>query len=168
MFENFVIFTEVVKLSSIIFNNFKLINHSDNVLFTACINQDIEAAKQMFPQKEDKSIVYHLIKLLLPERFPYPALLRLLFDNVEDFNEFDQENKDTILNYACECGFLDIVKKMIEVGANVNNPEYELLYSAIIGNKTEVAKCLIENGAETSDCSLFEEAIANNQVSCRK
>lgn len=69
-----------------------------------------------------------------------------------------------VLNYACECGFLDIIKKMIEIGANVNNPEYELLYSAIIGNKTEVAKCLIENGAETSDCSLFKEAILNNNL----
>lgn len=165
MFENFVVFTEVVKLSSILFGKMRLMNYSDDVLFLVCDNNDINSAEQVLPLKRDDSIIYDFIELICDNSTTNKERwIRLIFENIEDYESLKDEYKTILMTYACGCGFLDIVKKMVEVGADVNyDGSHEPLTEAIYGNRTEVVKYLIDNGAEVFSTSfLVYTAVKNN------
>ena len=66
----------------------------------------------------------------------------------EDTDTFDPSSKKTALNIACEKGYKEIVKMLLERKANPNlgydNPS---LYVACFKGELEIAKLLIEHGA---------------------
>lgn len=65
----------------------------------------------------------------------------------------------TMLHFAAQCGSLLVVKKLVELGINVNATKYPdypeppegPIWNAVLGGSAPVVKWLLENGAK-SDC----------------
>src|SRR5579883_1460825 len=57
MFSSFVIFTEVVKLSSTIYYNHEVINYSDIIIKAIISKNDIQSALSVIDRVEDRSLI---------------------------------------------------------------------------------------------------------------
>ncbi len=77
----------------------------------------------------------------------------------ENIKSFNQNNKNDLLEYAAGYGNLELVKYLIENGANVNADENEALRRAAEKGNLEILKYLVENGANISDLALIRAAI---------
>ena len=61
------------------------------------------------------------------------------------------DNEHTLLTTAVHCGNVEIVKVLIEAGADVNTTKPEsLLVTAVRDNKVEIVKVLINAGADVN------------------
>ena len=75
-----------------------------------------------------------------------------LIDNQEDIDVVNEKDKNkTALMYLCSHGETDLVKLLLEKGADVNKKDsdgWTALYYACLCRKPLIAKILVENGAE--------------------
>ena len=72
-------------------------------------------------------------------------IVRLLLDNGALLKM--EYNDNDVLNIACEKGYLDIVKMLVEVGGDVNVNDGEPLMQASFRGYIEIVKYLLDNGA---------------------
>lgn len=95
MFENFVVFTEVVKLSSIVFHYLKRVNYHDKLLQSVDISEgfdflanDVFLIEQNVDTIEDEILIIKLIKKLFYYKGRYKTkLLECVFSIVKNLNE---------------------------------------------------------------------------------
>ena len=108
----------------------------------------IEERDKHFMVKGVKEDNLKEVKLLISKYSKYPRLVNLLV-NLNDMN--DPCNKRTILQIACEHGFLSIVKLLVINGAKIDtvekNGETALHYASLRGHLS-VVKFLLSNGAK--------------------
>lgn len=124
MFENFVIFTEIVKLSSNIFCYMREVNYSDNISRLIFQVHDIASAEQVAELVEDSVVINKFIKSLLcrHKQEDGPRWLRLIFDLSKRINVDFESCGDMLLVYSCRYGYLDFVKYLLEeVGIDINS-----------------------------------------------
>jgi ankyrin repeat protein len=88
------------------------------------------------------------------------GLLNLLTQNI-NVNHKNKEGS-TVLHIACELAFHELVKRLIQIGADVNAMDIQhetplhkccsgkYFYNSQISNRVEIAKFLIKNGADLS------------------
>lgn len=115
MFENFVTFTEVVKLSKIIFYNLKDLNYSDKLLDLIYIRNDQPTFYQVMDLIQDSSIVNKFIYKLnyccsdckiLSDRW-----FELLVEFIKNRDDIDFSINDyLLLKYAYRAERLDIIE----------------------------------------------------------
>lgn len=185
MFENFVIFTEVTKLSSNMYYNLQIVNYSDKFAIDILWKEDTVVFEKLIDLVEDRRLVISNIVYILKYYVSYieyeylDLLFRLKprdleFDTVEDrhfcltmgclyghldlvkyfiYGEVSRNIKSHGLCLAAEHGQLEIVKYLIQEGANVNYDydfgkwSYSLEKAARYGH-FEIVKYLVENGAD--------------------
>ena len=141
--------------------------------------QDIEELIEKATWDDDFPSILHLaadkglldvVKVLLTPKNWDTKLKNILSEIEVDVNEEDRIG-ETPLQYACRPGYMEIVKFLLENGANVNNrgsahrtPLHNLFYSKVEGSSTitkgkkyfkESAKILIDAGADLNARDIF-------------
>ncbi|KAJ5651018.1 uncharacterized protein N7484_004741 [Penicillium longicatenatum] len=98
-------------------------------------------------------------------------LVRLLYEYSPDINVSTQEDQWTPLNVAADLGHFEVVKFLIEKGADIsipNSARWTPVNSAAESGHLEVVKILVENGADievpntTSMTPLYSAALRNH------
>ncbi|XP_028390768.1 uncharacterized protein LOC114515671 isoform X1 [Dendronephthya gigantea] len=92
-----------------------------------------------------------------------------------DINCKDEFGK-TVLHHAVDAGVTDIVKYLVERGADVNgwvNFFGSVLHAAISRDKLEIVKYLVENGADvngkdTVECAVLDKAVSKGHLAMVK
>jgi ankyrin repeat protein len=91
-------------------------------------------------------------------------------DRKADINVKDNESK-SVLIHACDTGHLEIVKLLIEKGADINHKDKlglnALVYAAVRANNDSIVKILLENKielvADSKHRNIWNWAIENNK-----
>lgn len=149
MFENFVYFKEVTKLSTIIYYDLRRINYSDSLLKIICNKETengVDVLEEVEDLIEDKSQIKKVFELF--DNIPVEASSRLLdciFKIITSGNnEADKNICDGLLYYSMKCGHLDLASRVIDYD-NENNIEDSALSLAAKLDNTEIIKYLFKN-----------------------
>lgn len=162
MFSNFVTFTEVVKLSSNVFQKMKEVNYSSNILDFIFSKEDMISLEQV----EDlvNSPVDRFFALLEVKEFKWQKelalfLIKMIFRG--NYNDLNSCNGILIV-YFSFIGPLDLIKYFIEKGADINGRGGAALLCAVYNDCTEIAKFLIESKIIIHPNVLFQAVSKNN------
>lgn len=155
MFENFIVFTEVVKLSSDIFWRMREVNYHDKFLKFIRKKQDVVAFEEVVDIIEDKCLVTKFGNILTVCNINNE---RKWIENI--FKVIDTTILGNILlTYSSRHGFIDFVKYLIERpdckvcsehcchGANIHAQDNCALRWAARSGHLEIVKYLVEKGA---------------------
>lgn len=192
MFENFVYFKEVTKLSSAVYYQMKEVNFSENVfdlmhsrndhqfvkeLFDLVIKNNLAAGKYIakinrceFEEEFLKGVSENVV---LNEETSFLNIAFLLcscrYDSLlffikrlVSFGTDIHYDEDTPLFQACRFGQLEVVKFLVRKGCKINSHGNLMLHTAIINNHLGMVKYLVENGANIFDESLQVSMKNNN------
>lgn len=132
MFENFVTFTEVIKLSSNMFWRMREVNYHDKLLDLIYSKQDIVCFEMVTDLVKDQYLICEFIKEL---KFHYNSCERRWLENIFEIiknNNITVSNDDLLIS-ASKYGFYDLVKCMIENGANIDAGSSSALIWAVYG-----------------------------------
>lgn len=149
MFENFVIFTEVAKLSSSIHYNLEVVNYSDSLAIHILWKKDTAVFERLVDLVEDRrlvisKIIYILKYCIFHMEYKY---LDLLFKMKPKDLEFDiPEDRHFFFNISCVFGHLDLVKYFLQDEISRNIKSHGLCIAAENG-QLEIVKYLIQGGA---------------------
>lgn len=112
MFSNFVIFTEVVKLSSNVFWKMREVNCHDKVLDLIYEKQDVVTFEEVIDLVNNKYLITKFIGILnFCETRTGEKWLKSIFEAIDhiDITAFD----NTLLTYSSKNGFVDFVKYLV-------------------------------------------------------
>jgi ankyrin repeat protein len=87
-------------------------------------------------------------------------------DVINAINNLNQKEKDTKLIHAAQTGQLDIVKLLIEYGANIHRSDDAALRFASFEGHINIVKYLIEKGADVqalNNVALFWASYNNHK-----
>lgn len=150
MFENFIVFTEVVKLSSDIFWRMREVNYHDKFLKFIRKKQDVVAFEEVVDIIEDKCLVTKFGNILTVCNINNE---RKWIENI--FKVIDTTILGNILlTYSSRHGFIDFVKYLIERNDFRYDINSVMVFSSISGN-LEIVKYLIDKGADPDTCDNF-------------
>lgn len=149
MFENFVIFTEVVKLSSRIFHELKIVNYSDKII-KLIRERDIKFAEEIFLLVENKSLIHSFVELTLRSLRWLDCVMKTGIIN------------SALLFSSCKYGKLKYVKYLVENGANLNT--FRILETAARYNHLKIIKYLANKVANVHVCQSIHQAILVNKI----
>lgn len=146
MFENFVTFTEVVKLSSNIFHYLRGVNYSKQISSSILKRKDIISALQVLELIDDEKSKINIGKLI--KRSEIEEVWELFCEVIKrkDISSFNFDN--IILILVCICGSLYHLKILVDEGANIRdkNQHRPLLKSVEYGH-LEIVKYIVEKGS---------------------
>lgn len=168
MFENFVIFTEVVKLSSNIFYYLRQVNYHNKLLKIIRHHFDIKSAEQVFELVEDVSLLIDFIQIIPLEeddeirRRWIDCIFKAIEENNLDISDF----KHLLICECCRFGMNDRVKLLMSKLADVNEISDALMMIAIDFSNLEIIKYLVENGFEINKPRMYFEDHPLTSASC--
>ncbi|XP_023311139.1 serine/threonine-protein phosphatase 6 regulatory ankyrin repeat subunit A-like [Anoplophora glabripennis] len=105
-----------------------------------------------------------------PEHTVYGNILNIMLNRVQREGLDMTDGFKTLLEYAAENGHLEMVKFLVQRGANVNIGVCKPLHLAVQAGHIEVSKFLIEQGADIKsldfldDSSVLYKAVRKNDV----
>ena len=142
MYSYFETFDSCVKLSNNIYCKLTHDNYYDEVLNQIHNKRDLDTMRIIFPIVEDKSLLTKFIGLI--ESYENNELISVIIQN--GFNEYScidvNAYNNVLLFKSVESGRLEVVKYLIENGADIHaEDDYALKYSAINGH-LEIVKYL--------------------------
>lgn len=153
MFENFLVFTEVVKLSSNVFYQLEEINYHDKVLDFIYDREDVNTFEKVLDLVEDKYLITRFIKFLKDyglnetEKLWVKNILKVI--NHINIAAFD----NALLIYAFKYEFYESFRYLIQKGADIHvKDNYLLRVSAARGN-LDLVKYLVER----PDCKICDQ-----------
>lgn len=146
MFENFVIFTEVVKLSSDTFYHLREVNYSKKISSNVLKQRDINSALQILPLINDEKSKSNIGRLIRDCNIEESWKLFCEVVNRKDISSFNFDN--VILILVCICGSLRYLKILIDEGADIRDMKRHrpLLKSVEYGHR-EIVKYIVEKGS---------------------
>lgn len=152
MFNNSVIFTEVVKLSSNIFYSLKEVNYSKKLLEVIYSRKDIISFESVLDFIKDKELIIKFIKLI--ETLSWPNQ-RKQVENILRAAGSDER----LLFCSSRNGFYDIVKNLVSSGVNLrSDPGSWALVEASYNGHLDIVKYLIER----PDCKVCFKNCCHN------
>lgn len=149
MFENFVIFTEVIKLSSRIFYELKIVNYSDK-LIKLIREGDIKFAEEIFLLVENKSLIHPFVELTLKSPRWLDCIMKTGIIN------------PVLLFSSCKYGKLRYVKYLVENGINLN--AFRILETAARYNHWKIVKYLANKVTNVHISQSINEAIFKDNI----
>lgn len=161
MFENFVIFTEVSKLSVNIFNNLQNINYHDKLLDLIYKRKDIITFERIVNLIRDKYLITKFVKLFedrgLKDRKRWLENIIPQVDHIDvtAFNEI-------LIITAADCNSFNAVEILVQKGANINGSkryrdDLPLECAAANGN-LEIIEYFMERGTKVNS-KIIQEAL---------
>jgi len=146
-------FNEINKLKSFNGDENKVlnyINYDDLLLDYIYEKEDLNLANVIFPLVEDKTLLRRFIQFLnfckVEEEKEW---IKVIFEN-----RFNQSNQidifafdNTLLKYSAKNGLIEIVKYLVENGADIHTEDDFSIILASENGHLEVVKYLVENGA---------------------
>lgn len=119
MFENFVTFTEVVKLSSNVFWRMKEVNYHDKLLKLIYDKEDVFTFEEVIELVENKQLIAKFANILdtcsLSTEGLWVENIFKVIDHIDISSSID-----TLLIYSSKNGFTNFVKYLVERGADVS------------------------------------------------
>lgn len=192
MFENFVIFTEVVKLSRNTFHELKEVNYSVSVAYKIYKKRDISAFEQIIDLIEDEKLINSVVNFLPVFRLQdgrrwlgaifkviryvtntnsrkmllFKSTQHGILEYVKYFVEtgIDFKIKNHALSLACIYGYLDIVTYLIENGASLIKQRQSCLGLAVSHGRFETVKYLIEKDVNSNNNSMLLSATQSGNL----
>lgn len=150
MFENFVYFKEVVKLSSVIEYQLKSSMCSYQLMRKVIRSEDPKIIYQLIDFVDDQRIVNEILRALhyceIEEEEVFLNCLEKLCDR--GFDILHPCSGFTLMNLVCFYGKLKLVKHMIESGVNRHTTSFIPLLSSINNEHAQIVDCLLRNGAD--------------------
>lgn len=161
MFENFVIFTEVVKLSANTFNNLQNINYHDKLLDLIYERKDIITFERIVNLIQDRYLITKFVGLFedrsLKDRNRWLENIIPQVDHIDikAFNEI-------LIITAADCNSFSAVEILVEKGANIHGSkryrdDLPLECAARNGN-LEIIKYFMKRGAKVNS-KIVQEAV---------
>jgi len=153
MFCYFKCFNEANKLNKEIKDENNYINYDDLILDYIYKNStpSLNLAEIIFPLVEDKTLLTKFIYIL----YSCPVNIEIRWINLILKNGFSETSQidisaynETLLSYSCKHGLIEVVKYLVENGANIHEPNNRALNRACQYGHLEIVKYLIESGAD--------------------
>lgn len=163
MFENFVIFTEVVKLSQNVFYNLRNVNYSDGIFEALFIRKDIEAAESLVELIQDKIKVINVARIFEDSKDNNKRWMNLISQLVISSNLKVSTISVGFLFECCKFGCIELIEYAIENGSQFHKDYYAPLAGASWNGHLEIVKYLIENGTNCNDIKFEAFAAAANK-----
>src|SRR4051812_4078405 len=135
-------FKRAINLSENVYYELKQVNYSDKLLDSIYSRQDIDSLSKVINQVEDKSLITKFIGLFqIYCSKDDVKLLECIFQVIEkvDFTAFD----NILLIIASKYEYLEIVKYLIENGADLHAKNNCTLRQAAYRGYLEVVKYLV-------------------------
>lgn len=159
MFENFVHFQEVTKLSSIVYYQMKEVNYDVNLLRIICDKNDSESLKEIFDLitymryeiAENICSNENLCNTLLNCFLKHPTLRRSLLEYCAP------------LHYSCKYGNLKVLKYIVEESTELKIPIIDLLNMACLCNHLEIVKYIVKKDINIRNEETMRIAIFNSK-----
>lgn len=152
MFEKFLIFTEVVKLSPNTFYQLRIVNHHDKLLDLIYRRKDIIVLEEVIDLVNDKYLITEFINFLW--NFDDDDEEKKLIENI--FKVIDYIDVSTFNNKLLICcsanGLCNFVKYLIQSGVDIHTSNDFALITAAQNDHLEVVKYLIAR----PDCKVCE------------
>jgi len=151
-------FDEMNKLNNYIRNENNWINYNDLILDFIYEKRDLKLANIIFPLVENKKLLTRFIEILNLFENKKIEWIKIIFDNgFSETSEIDIFAFDNaLLKYSAGDGLIEIVKYLVEKGADVHVNNDEALKFASFKGRLEVVKYLVENGA---DVHIYDYAL---------
>lgn len=152
MFENFVIFTEVVKLSSILYYNLEVINYSDGLAINILWKKDTIVFERLIDLVEDRRLVISkIIYILRYEVYAKYKYLDFLFRLITRNPELNMTAENECYYYVLSCifGHFDFVKYLLREETEKDVKSQGLSIASEHGH-LEIVKYLIQEGADVN------------------
>lgn len=153
MFENFVIFTEVVKLSSNLFQKLQRVNYSDECMKLISERRDLDYSKQTFILINDVLLLKKLMKVggmvsVIDRKVRKHVLISVIA------NRFNDETfvNDLMLLYACTYGFSKFAQFLLDNGIKITHEVFE---EAIRYGHLKIVKRFTSEGWKARDEALI-------------
>ncbi|HVX00041.1 MAG TPA: hypothetical protein VHA52_06380 [Candidatus Babeliaceae bacterium] len=151
MFSNFVTFTEVVKLSSIIKHRLETIQSPGEDIIKEIVNKkDTESALNLMDIIEDRSLLVRFAPLLRLNRNVDQIYRKIIDEPNLDIYAI----KNELFVYCCDKGYLKMARKLLSIGADINTRGYYAIYQSVANKNITVLRFLKENGAKI-DSGVF-------------
>jgi ankyrin repeat protein len=132
------------------FHSIERINWNDKLLDSIYNRQDIDSLFKVIHLVDNPKLIENFIDILRSWTFTrHKKLLECMFQ-VIDHIDFTIKN-NILLNYGCRCGYLEMVKYLIEEGADLHIDDETPLTWAAEEGRLEVVKYLVENGADLNN-----------------
>lgn len=174
MFENFVTFTELVKLSSNVFWKMREVNYSNKILNSIYQRRDLEVLEKVLDLIEDKQLIIGFTSVLEdPRKVQIEKWLEIITKAVIE-NSISIPRDNNLIIYSSEYGVYDFVKYWFE-SVCLNYPldeglrrriDLALEYSAA-NCHPEIFKYLIERSkckvCNKQNCSCIEITCMSNE-----
>lgn len=159
MFSNFVIFTEVVKLSSNIFHEMEIINYHDKLLKLIEQKRDINTFEEIIHNVEDKHLITEFIAVA--SGIDAARWIRNIFKVIDytDITAFD----NSLIIRSSKYGFYDFVKLLAERGADIHARDDRALRLSCSFNHPDIVKYIVEKSypSYSSISHAMQEAAGN-------
>lgn len=152
MFNNFVIFTEVVKLSPNIFHSLKQVNYSKKLLKVIYSRKDIISFESVLDFIKDKELIIKFIKLIENISLQHQR------EQVENIL-IAAGSDERLLFCSSRNGFYEIVKNLVSSGVNLRSDlgSWALVEASYNGH-VDIVKYLIER----PDCKVCFKSCCHN------
>lgn len=112
MFENFIIFTEVTKLSSNVFHYLKEVNYHDKLLNLIRKKEDVATFEEIIDLVENKYLITKFISILYCCKCDEKRWIENIF-KVIDYIDVSAYNNDLLI-YSSAYGCQEVVKYLLE------------------------------------------------------
>lgn len=118
----------------------------------------------------DKGNDIHFINEIVMRTAGYSNQLKTVKELCENYGCDIRAQNDSILKFAAESGYIDLVKYSIKLGSNVNVSNDEPIIKSCIFGHIEVVKFLVESGAnyKVNSNEPFCKACANRHINVVK
>lgn len=161
MFENFVTFNEVIKLSKLTYQNLRKINYSNSLLEIICEKEDLTSGNQVYDLIGDLSVVGNSVFSLIEDYTDeLEKRIKFVSDIVNCENNYGEFWSKDMRELILLCSFIRIddlngVKCMISTGTNLSN----VLEISIRFHRLEISKYVL---------SIYDDNIHALISACRE
>lgn len=160
MFENFICFQEVTKLSSNVYYQMKEVNYNISLLRIICNKNDSKVLKEIFDLI--RYIYYEIAEAICSNEnlcntflncfLEHPMLRRNLLGN-----------NYVPLHYSCKYGNLKVLRYIVEESEELKIPIIDLLNMACLYNHLEIVKYIVEKDINIKNEKTIRIAIFNSK-----
>lgn len=153
-------YENISDVSKWIFNEMIKVQYNDSKLFKSLNKLDFETSKILLKFVKNIQIIDDYLLEIFREEFIhcYNIVKFLLYNQIHI-------NSDWMLIHACEQNQLDVIKLLLDNGANIHIKHEYPLYSACRDGYTEIVKLLLDKGAKITNkrrYTVLENAIIHD------